>query len=200
MSRLLNALTLFCVGGALLSTAPSALAQASMDNPEESVFVMGGPFTSDYFSDALTIWDNNYESNFFAGVGYQRFIYEYSDFKLGVEAGIGLRAGDTTSLELWTGAVARLDMFQFGDISIVPSLTAGFSVVTDTIGVETERADRLGRGVPILYYLGPELAIGSVSHPEYEGFIRLQHRSGGFGTIADIDGSNAVVAGIRYKF
>ncbi|WP_052951687.1 hypothetical protein [Devosia soli] len=200
MLRFAKAVAILCLSATTLCFSGAAQAQATWDNPEEAVFVMGGRFTSDYFSDALTVWDNAYEDNFFAGVGYQRFIYEYSDFKLGFEAGIGLRGGYRSSLEVWTGAVARLDMFQIGDISIVPSLTAGFSLVTDTIGVESERAARIGHNVPILYYLGPEIAIGHAAHPEYEGFLRLQHRSGGFGTIANIDGSNAVVAGFRYKF
>ena len=166
---------------------------------DESVFVMGGPFASDYFSDVVTPWDNSYESNFFVGVGYQRFIHEYSGFKFGFEGGVGLRASYNSSVELWGGAVGRFEMFQVGDISITPSITAGLSMVTDTIGVETERASRISKSVPVLFYLGPEIAISNAQHPEYEGFMRIQHRSGGFGTIAEIDGSNSVVLGLRYK-
>lgn len=190
--RLLPALALTS-----LFSAP-ALAQST---GEQNVFVMGGPFTSAYFSDAFLFWQDHYESNFFAGVGYQYFLYEHSGgFKLGAEAGLGLRAGDRTSAELWFGAVGRLDMFQFGDIRITPSITAGFSIVTDTIGVETERAQKIGREVPFLYYLGPEIAVSHAAYPEFEAFGRIHHRSGGFGTIAEIDGSNAVVLGMRYKF
>jgi len=192
--RLLPALTLT----AALAGAP-AHAQSS---GEQNVFVMGGPFTTGYFSDAFLFWQNEYESNFFGGVGYQYFLYEHSGgFKFGVEAGLGVRAGDRSSAEVWAGAVGRLDMFQFGDIRITPSITAGFSVVTDTIGIETERARSIGRdSVPFLYYLGPEIAVSHVDHPEFEAFGRIHHRSGGFGTIAEIDGSNAVVLGLRYKF
>lgn len=176
-------------------------AHADPASQDEALFVMGGPFVSDYFSDALSIWDNSYEGNFFAGAGYQRFLYAHpGGFKLGVEAGLGLRAGDQTSAEFWAGAVARLDMFQLGDISITPALTAGLSVTTGEIGVEAERVERLGHSVPVLYYFSPEIAVSHAAHPDYEGFVRLQHRSGGFGTIADIDASNAVVLGLRYKF
>jgi len=179
-----------------LSGAAPTLAQGE----DQNIFVMGGPFTRDYFSDAITPWDNTYEGNFFAGVGYQNFLYHYDAFSLGVEAGLGLRAGYHPSAEFWAGAVARIDMLRFGDITITPSITAGLSVVTDTIGVETERAEAIGQSVPVLYYLGPEVAVSHAVHPEFEGFLRLQHRSGGFGTIAHIDGSNAVVLGLRYKF
>lgn len=189
-------LSIFALGSAAL--AGPAMAESGN---EQNVFVMGGPFTSGYFSDAFLVWEDHYESNFFAGVGYQYFMYEHSGgFKLGAEAGLGVRVGDRSSAELWAGLVGRVDMFQFGDIRITPSITAGFSVVTDTIGVETQRADKLGHDIPFLYYLGPEIAVSHVAYPGFEAFGRIHHRSGGFGTIAEIDGSNAVVLGLRLKY
>jgi hypothetical protein len=189
-------LPIFALGSAAL--AGPAMAESGN---EQNVFVMGGPFTSGYFSDAFLVWEDHYESNFFAGVGYQYFMYEHSGgFKLGAEAGLGVRVGDRSSAELWAGLVGRVDMFQFGDIRITPSITAGFSVVTDTIGVETQRADKLGHDIPFLYYLGPEIAVSHVAYPGFEAFGRIHHRSGGFGTIAEIDGSNAVVLGLRLKY
>ncbi|WEJ58988.1 hypothetical protein [Devosia sp. FJ2-5-3] len=189
-------LSIFALGSAAL--AGPAIAESGN---EQNVFVMGGPFTSGYFSDAFLVWEDHYESNFFAGVGYQYFMYEHSGgFKLGAEAGLGVRVGDRSSAELWAGLVGRVDMFQFGDIRITPSITAGFSVVTDTIGVETQRADKLGHDIPFLYYLGPEIAVSHVAYPGFEAFGRIHHRSGGFGTIAEIDGSNAVVLGLRLKY
>lgn len=188
-------------GAAIFCLAPAqAQSQSELENRDEAVFVMGGPFTTGYFGDAFSFWEDHYESNFFVGIGYQRFLYEYESFKLGVEAGIGLRNGVQTSAELWGGLVARLTEFSVGDFTIAPSVTAGLSVVTDTIGIETERAERLGHGVPVLYYLAPEIAISHAAYPEWEAFGRIQHRSGGFGTIADIDGSNAAVLGVRFKF
>lgn len=185
---------------ALGSVALSGPAMAQAGN-EQNVFIMGGPFTNGYFSDAFLVWEDHYESNFFAGVGYQYFMYEHSGgFKLGAEAGLGVRIGDRSSAELWAGLVGRIDMFQFGDIRITPSITAGFSVVTDTIGVETQRAEKLGHDIPFLYYLGPEIAVSHVDYPGFEAFGRIHHRSGGFGTIAEIDGSNAVVLGLRLKY
>lgn len=197
-----TACTVLALGAVALFASP-ALAQSPDNEPfsESNVFVMGGLFATGYFGDTFLFWQDHYESNFFAGVGYQHFIYANDPgFKFGVEAGLGLRAGDRTSAELWAGGVARFDMFQLGDIRITPSLTAGFSVVTDTIGIETERAQSINRGVPILYYLGPEIAVSHVAHPEFEAFARIQHRSGGFGSIAHIDGSNAATLGVRYKF
>ncbi len=183
----------------LAISATPALAQSGEDR-NENVFVMGGPFSTGYFGDTILFWQDHYESNFFAGVGYQRFFYEYQSFKLGVETGFGLRLGSPSSAEIWGGAVARLTEFNVGDFVIAPSVTFGLSVVTDTIGVETQRAQQLGHDVPVLYYLSPEISISNINTPEWEAFGRIQHRSGGFGTIADIDGSNAAVLGLRYKF
>ena len=169
--------------------------------PDENVFVMAGPFSREFFGASFRFWEDHYESNFFAGAGYQRFLYEHpGGFKGGVEAGLGLRLGDRNSVELWGGAVARFDIFSIGDISITPSLTAGLSVVTDTIGEETIRASQISQQVHLLYYLGPEIAIGHAAYPGFEVIGRVHHRSGGFGTIAPIDGSNAAVLGLRYKF
>ena len=53
---------------------------------------------------------------------------------------------------------------------------------------------------PLLYYLGPELNFSLVDHPNVEAFIRIQHRSGGYGTIAKIDAANADALGLRWKF
>lgn len=167
---------------------------------DQNVFVMGGPFTTGYFGDAFAIWDDHYESNFFAGVGYQAFIYEYRSFKLGVEAGLGVRVGQPVSAEVWAGLVTRFTTIEIGNLNVTPALTAGVSVVSDTIGIETDRAAAINRGVPILYYLGPEISVSFDDHADWEAFGRIQHRSGGFGSIANIDGSNAAVLGIRHSF
>ena len=90
--------------------------------------------------------------------------------------------------------------FDVGPLHITPAVTGGFSAVTGTIGVETERADRIHRGVPLLFYMGPEIDFSVASNPNMEVFWRLQHRSGGYGIIAPIDGSNADTVGVRFKF
>lgn len=168
---------------------------------DENVFIMGGPFSSEHFGGTFRFWEPHYESNFFAGAGYQRFLYSHDGgMKLGVEAGVGARLGVRSSLEAWAGGVIRFDIIQLGDFSIAPALTAGLSVVTDTIGEETLRARQLGIQPHVLYYLGPEMSVSHAEVPSVEILARVQHRSGGFGTIAPIDGSNAAVLGFRYRF
>lgn len=193
---------LAALGAVWFCLATPALAQSSdvQSSPDQNVFVFGGPLTSGYFSDAIQPWAWQLETNRFVGIGYQRFFYEYESFQLGVEAGLGLRIGEPVSGEAWTGLVGRLTEFEIGPLNITPSITAGFSVVTDTIGAETTRTAAAGQSAILLYYLAPEIAVSHDDHPEWEAFGRIQHRSGGFGTIAHIDGSNALTLGLRYKF
>lgn len=191
---------LAALGTAWVVLAGPIQAQSPRDTQDETVFVFGGPLTSGYFSDAIQPWQWELEGNAFAGVGYQRFFHHYQSFQLGVEAGLGVRIGEPVSGEVWAGAVARLTEFEVGPINITPSITGGLSVVTDTIGAERVRTEAAGESAALLFYLAPEIAVSHDDHPEWEAFGRIQHRSGGFGTIAHIDGANALTLGLRYKF
>lgn len=190
------------MGLTVCAVPPMAMAQDAGMPSNQNVFVLGGPFTNGYFGNAFRFWENHYETNFFAGVGYQYFLWEDDGgFKLGAEAGVGLRLGPRASAEAWAGVVGRFDVFEVGDVNITPSLTFGLSAVTDTIGVETERAAAAGYdSLPVFFYMGPEIAVSHDAYPDLELLARVHHRSGGFGTIAPVDGSNAAVLGLRYKF
>jgi fatty-acid desaturase len=50
----------------------------------------------------------------------------------------------------------------------------------------------------LIYWFG-ELTLGPPT-ANWEAIMRLHHRSDGFGTVADDGGSNALCAGIRYRF
>lgn len=171
------------------------------DNVNQNVFVFGGAFQDQFVWDTALFWRDHYERNFFAGIGYQQFLYHSNwGMKAGFEVGAGLRVDAATSTELWAGVVARYDGWKLGELTISPAVTAGISLVTGTVGVEAERANAIGRGVPTLFYLGPELAFSHSANPDIEYLLRIQHRSGGYGIIAPIDGSNAGTVGIRFKF
>lgn len=194
---------LAALGMAGLCLVAPAFAQTAQDDAEtldETVFVFGGPLTTGYFSDAIQPWQWELEPNAFAGAGYQRFFHSYESFQLGLEAGVGVRIGTPVSAEAWAGVVGRLTEVEIGPINIAPSIVGGLSVVTDTIGSETTRTLAADQSAVLLFYLAPEIAVSHDDHPEWEAFGRIQHRSGGFGTIAHIDGSNALTAGLRYKF
>lgn len=193
----------YAVALTLATCAPSVVVmpETYADEGNQNVFVIGGVFQDQFVWDTALFWRDHYERNFFAGIGFQKFLY-HSDWglKAGFEVGAGLRVDAETSTELWAGVVARYDGWKLGELTISPAVPAGISLVTGTVGVEAERANALDRGVPVLFYLGPEVAFSHSANPDVEYLLRIQHRSGGYGVIAPIDGSNAATIGVRLKF
>jgi hypothetical protein len=169
----------------------------------KDVFFFGGRFQSGVFHDTFLFWNSNYETNYFIGAGYQEFVASPgAGFHVGIELGLGARIGvnEPSSFETWFGYLVRNDGFTLGDtFRISPAITAGLSMVSGTIGVETERAAWHNRDVRLLFYLGPEISVTYLPMPEFEAFFRIQHRSGLYGVMAPVDGSNAATFGIRYK-
>lgn len=180
----------------------------------QDVFIFGGRFHDGYFTQSFTPFNTTWENNYILGGGYQTFFGRWGVMRLGAEVGGAGRfttdanpgVGDPRSAEVWAGLVGRFDGFDVGLLHITPALTAGFSVVTGLIGVAAQRnaaphLDPLSHDGRVLYYLGPEVSFSlPQSNANVEFFIRAQHRSGGFGTLAALDGSNADVVGLRYKF
>ncbi len=196
---------------ALLCAAPAQAQifgtdpEAGLSEADQNVFFFGGRFHSGSFYNSSFLWALDYDDSYILGAGYQNYFYRSDwSFQLGGEIGVSARIGldGPSSAELWAGLVFRHDGVVFFDtFRISPSLTVGYSLVTAPIGSEADRAAGLGVDVPFLVYLGPELAVTMVDNPDVEGFFRVQHRSGGFGLIMEgMNGSNAVTAGLRYKY
>jgi hypothetical protein len=192
---------------------PHSTAATANDDFDRNVFFFTGRFHRGYFGQSVMPWQTTFENNYIIAAGYQQFFARFGALKFGGEIGLADRfttdantSYPGNSQELWTGIVVRYDGFNLGPVHITPALTAGFSVVTGLIGIEYDRRpspdnDRLSGGGTFLYYLGPEIDFSLPEvNPGVEVFLRAQHRSGGFGTIAHIDGANADVVGIRYKF
>lgn len=199
----------FALAIAFLATAFIAPAQAQWSQSEkteispydEAVFFFGGRFHKDWFGTGLVPWSLTWDDTYIAAVGYQQTWIDWYDFRIGGEVGLAGRFGaDGSSAEIWAGAYARYDGFVLGNFRISPSLTFGLSVVTGTQGHEGQRIAQTGRNTPILIYLGPEFSFGLVDQPQWEVFTRFQHRSGGYGVIADLDASNAITGGVRFKY
>ncbi len=192
--------------GATSPAAPLSAPQWSQSALDENVFFFGGRFHSNWFWDSFWPVGVPYEGNYFLGAGYQKFL-AHTDYGVsyGIETGLGLRVGaDGTSQssgEIWGGGVARLDGWTVLDNwHIAPSLTLGLSFVSAPIGIEAERAETAPKPVGMLVYMAPEVSLHALDTPNVEYFARIQHRSGGLGLIMNFDGSNAVTAGVRFKF
>ncbi|RUT29427.1 hypothetical protein EMQ25_15035 [Arsenicitalea aurantiaca] len=197
---------LSCGIAALGLSAALAVPAVALDAPQsptaydQAVFFFAGRMHDGFFGESFNPVGVDYEDNFVLGAGYQQFHGTWHGIALGVEAGLAARFGEAGSVEAWGGGVARFDMVDLGPVRVSPALTFGLSLASGTIGIETERSDAIGGAPPVLFYLAPELNFSLIEQPQTEIFWRVQHRSGGFGTIAHIDGSNANVLGLRHRF
>ena len=187
---------------AALIPAVQAQDQRATQAGDQNVFVTGGRFIDGYIEDSFALFDDHYEDNFFAGVGYQHFLYSYGVVSFGAEAGLGVRLGaPENSAEVWAGFVTRFDLIDIAGFHISPALTTGLSLASAPVGSEPTRAENGDDDLsPLLYYFGPEISVSHDALPDWEVLARIQHRSGGWGSIANIDASNAVTVGLRYKF
>jgi hypothetical protein len=168
---------------------------------DEAVFFFAGQFHKDWFHYSFHPWDATWDNTSVIGAGYQRTWLDWKDFRLGGEVGVAGRFGaDAASAELWAALFARYDGFVVGNFRVSPMFSIGLSYATGTQGYESQRMTEWGTYEPVLIYLGPEIALSLVDQPQWEVFTRFHHRSGGYGLIADMDASNAVTAGVRYKF
>lgn len=186
----------------LLQVPPLLAQESQLSAYDEAVFFFGGRFHQDWFGTSLKPWELTWDDAWIAGAGYQRTWLDWHDVRIGGEVGVSGRfAPDGASAELWGGLFARYDGLVLLDtLRVSPAWTTGFSVSTGTQGWEGERMDAWGEFEPVLVYLGAELNFSLVDQPQWETFVRVHHRSGGYGFIADLDASNAITGGIRYKF
>ncbi len=189
--------------------AAPAMAQSSYRYPEktvlsdydEAVFFFGGQFHKNWFVDSLSPWAVTWDDTTLVAAGYQKTWLDWKDLRIGGEVGVSARLGSSAaSAELWAAIYARYDGFVAGNFRFTPLFSIGISYATGSQGYEQQRMNEWGRNQPILVYLGPEFAFSLVDQPQWEVFTRFHHRSGAYGLIADLDASNAVTAGIRYKF
>ena len=199
-------------------------------SPDDSIFFFAGRLsTSNMGSSATfntiavdTTLTPPYYDNYIVGAAYQhRFRELGSGFVLGGEIGVADRFGHYLvccgdklvtqtvtssdihhSGELWFGPTIRYESFVlFDQLRITPGLTAGFSLTTNSIGVERGKELERDGNARLLFYLGPEIAFSTVSMPNIELVLRLQHRSGALGTLGHLnEGYNANVVGLRYWY
>jgi len=200
-AKLILASAAIGIASLFVTTAPSlAAGKFDMGEFDRDVFFFGGAFENQDFGHAFNPFGDNYNGDWEVGGGYQQFFARWGGFRLGGEAGAALRFSNSMSAEVWGGVVGRYDGLAIGPLHISPAFTAGFSAVSGYISSEANQIPALGRGVPLLYFLGPEINFSLDQYPNVEAFWRIQHRSGGYGSIAKIDAANADVVGLRFKF
>jgi hypothetical protein len=196
---------------AALGYAPTAtnaplhrpLREGPASPPSNSVLIFGGQFTTDDMGGSLNPFSARHENQRIVAAAYEHdFYHAPNDLVVGAEIGAGYRFGLGNSEELWAGVNIRHTGFVlFGLVRIAAGITVGVSAVTNSAGIEAERQAMDHGNGQLLAYLGPELTMALLKYPNLELVYRVQHRSGAFGLIANfIEGANANVFGIRYRF
>jgi hypothetical protein len=106
------------------------------------------------------------------------------------------------SAELWGGISFRhLGFALFDTVRISPGFVFGLSAISNPIGQEGLRQIDNRGSANVLFYLGFDVAFALASLPNTELVLRIQHRSGAYGTLGGMkEGNNANVIGIRQRF
>ncbi|MCI0378747.1 MAG: hypothetical protein L0215_14155 [Gemmataceae bacterium] len=148
------------------------------------------------------VFNVTYDDNYVIGLGYQCYPWSAHNFHLGGEIGLANRFGDAYTAEVWAGPTLRYDGIRLADLlRITPSMTAGFSAVTESMGHERVRENAKRGEASFLFYLGPEIAVSSPAYSNIEVFYRLHHRCGGHRTLGHLsEGYNANVVGLRLRY
>ncbi len=194
---------------------------ASQPNLKQSVFGFAGRTDSGNLGNTFLFGygapERIFYDNYIIGAAYQRDFLEFnSGLLLGAEVGFADRFGhystccDTIvysnsvvqSAEFWAGASLRTNGFAlFDTLRVSPGFVFGLSFISNPIGQESEHQIAHQGSARMLFYLGFDLAFALASLPDTELVLRIQHRSGAYGTLGAMkEGNNANVIGIRQRF
>jgi len=194
---------------------------ASQPNLKQSVFGFVGRTNSgnlkDTFAFGVGAPQQIFYDNYIVGGAYQRDFFQFnSGVLIGAEVGLADRFGnykiccDTIaystgvmhSAELWGGVSFRHQgIALFDTVRISPGFVFGLSAISNPIGQEGLRQINNRGSANVLFYLGFDVAFALADLPNTELVLRIQHRSGGYGTLGGMkEGNNANVIGIRQRF
>ena len=142
----------------------------------------------------------------FVGAAMSRQLVRFWDyFWLEAEAGAGFRfepSHDYYSPEAWGAIFLRFDGFPWNDVLRTSvGVSTGLNVVAELPPSETKYGQKsIPSGAVLQHYLAPEIAFSWPDKPEDELFIRIHHRSTGYGLFWNTStGSNVVAIGLRFR-
>ena len=170
---------------------------STKENPS-AIAVFGGLVTNNDWEDASAPWDLDYRESYLAGVAISHRIGRF-DHRLGfeIEGQVVRHFGDQNYWEFTLPIVARWEPFPW-DEGVDTSLAFGIgpSYASEKPMVEVAND---GDSERLLVYWMAEIEVGPPDK-DWSAIIRLHHRSGAFGLVADEGGSNALVFGLKQRF
>ena len=123
--------------------------------------------------------------------------YRDDRLTLEVEGQVGYNFGDQSHWEINLAAGPRWRQFPWNDVVATSvAFGLGLSMASEVPEVEVELE---GSSEQLLIYWNADVTLGPPSS-SWTVLLRLHHRSGGFGSIADDGGMNAVALGLRITF
>lgn len=143
---------------------------------------------------------NNLQNTYLYTVNVGKQIrHPYDSLYIDVEGQVGRHAGIQGHQEVVGVLVARWEYFPW-DHELDTSFSAGegLSWASEVPVHETNAGDNSAR---LLNYVLFDIAVSPWREKRWEGFFRVHHRSGIFGTFSDVYGaSNFVGFGVRYRY
>jgi len=188
-----------------------ALGVSSISHVPGSISLFGGISVGDSSVSDLVINQDSIQysevgKGGFVGAAMSRQLVRFMQyFWLEAEAGAGFRfepGRDYYSPEAWGAIFLRFDGFPWNDILRTSvGVSTGLNVVAELPPYETDYGqESIPSGAVLQHYLAPEIAFSWPDKPEDELFIRLHHRSTGYGLFWNTStGSNVVTVGLRFR-
>ena len=136
---------------------------------------------------------------YIAVAALSQVVGRYSDDRLTleVEGQVGYNFGDQSHWEINLVAGPRWRQFPWNDVVATSvAFGLGLSMASEVPEVEVELE---GASEQLLIYWNADVTLGP-PRSNWAVLLRLHHRSGGFGSIADDGGMNAVALGLRIAF
>lgn len=171
--------------------------ESTKDKPS-AIAVFGGLVTNNDWEDALAPWDLEYRESFLAGLAISHRIGRFDhriDFE--IEGQVVRHFGDQDHWEFNLPIVGRWKTFPW-DEDVDTSLAFGIGPSYANEKPPAEVAIE-GDSHRLLVYWMAEIEAGPPDS-DWRAVIRIHHRSGAFGLVADEGGSNAIVIGFKQRF
>ncbi|MCZ6771896.1 MAG: hypothetical protein O7G83_07910 [Proteobacteria bacterium] len=163
-----------------------------------AVSIFGGWMTDNRWEEVFTPWKLEFRDSSFAGLAGSRRIWCLDDdLSFEIEGQIVRHFGEQDHWELNLPLIVRWETFPWNDIiETSAAFGLGPSFASD---VPKEEIAMDGESQHWLVYWVLELAMG-MPETDWKGILRLHHRSGAFGIVADEGGSNVMAVGLRRRF
>lgn len=202
--RGMKSLLLVLASNAAFLAPQEALSQAAERSPWMVGFYVGALSKQRFIDIPTQPWTVRLSQSYLAALNITYVAYEFPALPASIEidGALGKRFGDDREWDVSVLPMVRWKAFPWNDY-LYTNLRLGLvgaSYVSDISPWELKNSGNR-TGSRFLNFLVPELTFSSGPHANWEGFLRVHHRSGAWGTINGVyGGSNYVSVGYRQGF